>query len=262
VQVIHLFQIAEEMHLRSELEQALRRFVVVSVGPTTTEECRHYGVQPDFEPSRPRMGFMINEAAQYAGTQLSRKRSTDHQVFAAPRSIPQVASSTSAMAGFRDALAPVDPLHGTLSRIVSLASAIVPCDACHLYTIENDHLVLRASNHPDATGLDNLRLPLSDATAWALDHRNPVSISERAGEDPRMKAFTNPQEDRFEAVLCMPLTCGDRVVGLLSLQHREPYRHSDRERDLLATVGALAGAEIERLRLEAAQTPSLKQFQI
>ncbi|WP_446743239.1 uroporphyrinogen-III synthase [Silvibacterium acidisoli] len=275
VQVIHLFQVAAEMNLEADLGQALRRIVVVSVGPTTTEELRHYGVQPDFEPSRPRMGFMINEAAQYSGAQLSKKRSaaspdfTGNQpsrsnVETAPRRVPQVAPSTSTMAGFRDGLAPLDvlqevsshlasadPLHVTLSRIVSLVSAVIPCDSCFLYTVEEDSLVLRASRNPHAAEIDNLRLPLgAGVTGWVAEHREPVAISERASEDPRFSAFVNLPEDRFEAMLCVPVICANRVVGVLNLQHRQPYRHGDLERRLLATVGILVGAEMERARLE------------
>src|SRR5260370_36315226 len=75
VQVIHLFQVAEEMGFREELRAGLLSVVVVSIGPTTSEELAHYGITPDFEPSRPKMGFLVNEAAQYAGKVLEQKRS-------------------------------------------------------------------------------------------------------------------------------------------------------------------------------------------
>jgi uroporphyrinogen-III synthase len=74
VQVIHLFQVAEEMGLRDELSAGLRSLVVVSIGPTTSEELAHYGITPDFEPSRPKMGFLVNEAAQYSGKILEQKK--------------------------------------------------------------------------------------------------------------------------------------------------------------------------------------------
>ncbi len=75
VQVIHLFQVAEQMGYVDELRRGLESTAVLSIGPTTTEELRHYGIVPDFEPSRPKMGFLVNEAAQYAGRILEEKRS-------------------------------------------------------------------------------------------------------------------------------------------------------------------------------------------
>jgi uroporphyrinogen-III synthase len=40
------------------------------------------------------------------------------------------------------------------------------------------------------------------------------------------------------------------VVGVINLQHRLSYRHSEEEVRLLSTLGFLVGAEIERARLE------------
>ncbi len=286
VQVIHLFQVAADMDLMEPLRAAMEGLVVVSVGPTTTEELQHYGVRPDFEPSRPRMGFMINEAAQYAGSQLARKRTppvadtvgeaampslvvpaaelSDVQAQRTASGVQQVAPSTSTMAGFRDGLVPFDvlheigsslassdPLHVVLSRIVALVSAVVPCDSCFLYTLEADKLVLRASRNPHSDAVDQLRISVGEGvTGWVAEHREPVAISENASKDPRFSAFVSLPEDSFEAMLCVPVTCANRVVGVLNLQHREPYTHPAMERRLLTTIGILVGAEIARARLE------------
>jgi hypothetical protein len=40
----------------------------------TSEELAHYGVEPDFEPSRPKMGSLVNEAVQYATRLMEKKR--------------------------------------------------------------------------------------------------------------------------------------------------------------------------------------------
>lgn len=78
VQVIHLFQVAEEMNLRDKLSSGLLSTAVVSIGPTTSEELAHHGITPDFEPSRPKMGFVVNEAAQHAGKILEKKKGLSH----------------------------------------------------------------------------------------------------------------------------------------------------------------------------------------
>lgn len=284
VQVIHLFQVAEDLGLAEELRRALDSVVVVSVGPTTTEELVHYGVRPDFEPSHPRMGFLVNEAAQYARKLLAAKRTPGPPTYisqpgetqsepTAPVSTPsashdrgvqQVAPSTSTMADFRDGLAPFDvlheissslvssdPLHVVLQRIVTFVTAVIPCDSCFLYTVEDDKLILRASKNPHSEELDKLRMSVGQGvTGWVAEHRETVSISERASEDSRFQAFVNLPEDRFEAMLCAPVICANRVVGVLNLQHRDPYVHTDLQRRLVATIGVLVGAEIERARLE------------
>ena len=48
--------------------------VVASIGPTTSEEMREQGIEPDLEPTHPRMGFLVREAAERAGEILRRKR--------------------------------------------------------------------------------------------------------------------------------------------------------------------------------------------
>jgi len=74
VQVIHLMMVAQQMGSVADLMRGLRSTAVISVGPTTTAELLHYGITPDFEPSRPKLGFLVNEAAQYAGQVLEQKR--------------------------------------------------------------------------------------------------------------------------------------------------------------------------------------------
>jgi uroporphyrinogen-III synthase len=63
VQVDHLFQIAEEMKLRKELVSALNLAMVASIGPVTSETLRGYGIRVSMQPTHPKMGFLVKEAA-------------------------------------------------------------------------------------------------------------------------------------------------------------------------------------------------------
>ena len=74
VQVIHLFQVANEMGATDALREAIQKTVVLSIGPSTTEELTHQGIRPDFEPSHPKMGFLMNEASECAVQILETKR--------------------------------------------------------------------------------------------------------------------------------------------------------------------------------------------
>ena len=77
VQSSHLFQIAAEMKLEEGLRRGLERCVVASIGPTTTEELNRRGVRPDMEPSHPKMGYLVKEAAERAAAILVAKRGTN-----------------------------------------------------------------------------------------------------------------------------------------------------------------------------------------
>ncbi len=76
VQIIHLFQIAEEMKLREDFVGALNRAVIASIGPVTSEMLRENGISVDLEPSHPKMGFLVKETAEQSGELVSRKRNS------------------------------------------------------------------------------------------------------------------------------------------------------------------------------------------
>jgi uroporphyrinogen-III synthase len=286
VQVIHLFQVAERMQCVAAMRAGLLSMVIISIGPTTTEELTHYGITPDFEPSRPKMSFIVNEAAQYAGRVLEQKRGgealigeilqnpeltgrlSSSSATTAVQDKPvviRIAPSTSTMAGFRDGLAQIDFLHEigsriaaadsfhiVLDRIVEIVTSAIPCDSCFIYVLDEDKLVLRASKNPHADLVDRLGVQYGQGiTGWVAEHREPVAISSNASNDPRFKPFKNLPEDHFEAILCTPILCASKVVGVINLQHRLSYQHSANEVRLLSMLGFLVGAEIERARLES-----------
>ena len=64
VQIAHLMRMAEEQGIRPATLAGLRQTVVGSIGPTTTEALEEFGVHPSFEPTHPKMGFLVREAAE------------------------------------------------------------------------------------------------------------------------------------------------------------------------------------------------------
>ena len=74
IQVSHLLQIASEMSQEVPLRTGLRRCAIASIGPTTSEELRSHGLEADLEPSHPKMGFLVKEAAERSAEILRRKR--------------------------------------------------------------------------------------------------------------------------------------------------------------------------------------------
>ena len=74
IQVAHLLRVAEEMNLESRLRRGFERVAVGSIGPMTSEELREHGLSVDFEPEHPKMGFLVNEAAQRGAAIVEKKR--------------------------------------------------------------------------------------------------------------------------------------------------------------------------------------------
>jgi uroporphyrinogen-III synthase len=77
VQAAHLFQIAAEMKMEEAMVRGLRRTMVASIGPTTSEELQRRGIPADLEPTHPKMGFLVKEAAERSAELLIRKRSSN-----------------------------------------------------------------------------------------------------------------------------------------------------------------------------------------
>ena len=266
-QVAHLFLIAERMGYTESLHEGFRSTVIGSIGPSTTEGLSLYGLQPDFEPTQSKMGFLINEMAKNAGSLLASKRSaaalpasSASQPLVSPLlslDKPAASPGQKSLSGvdilheIGSRMAASDPLHTVLNRIVDFACSVINCDSCFVYVLEEDRLVLRASKNPHSDVVDHLGIWLGQGiTGWVGWHREPVAISSKALKDPRFKRFKDLPEDKFEAFLSVPILCRSKLVGVINLQHRQPYQHTENEIRLLTSIGHLVGAELERVRLE------------
>ena len=74
VQLVHCWQIVQEMQCEADVRRELQRTVVVSIGPTTSEELHRHNLVADFEPSHPKLGSLVREAAERSCAILQEKR--------------------------------------------------------------------------------------------------------------------------------------------------------------------------------------------
>jgi uroporphyrinogen-III synthase len=73
IQIEHLLRIAAESGIEEAVLAGLNRMMIGSIGPTTSEALEEAGVRPDMEPSHPKMGMLVQEAAARAEEILKRK---------------------------------------------------------------------------------------------------------------------------------------------------------------------------------------------
>jgi signal transduction protein with GAF and PtsI domain len=159
-------------------------------------------------------------------------------------------------------MAAADPLHEVLAQIVEFASALVKCDSCFVYVVENDELVLRASKNPHAEVIDRLKLKMGQGiTGWVAEHREPVAVPSNAAQDVRFQLFNDLPEDRYEAFLSVPILSRGRAVGVINVQHRQPHSYTRRQIRMISTIGFLVGAEIEVARLESENSNLIQQLE-
>ena len=177
-------------------------------------------------------------------------------------SLPLDDSSVEFLHELGSSMASADALHEVLARVVDFASALVKCDSCLIYVLEDEQLLLRASKNPHPDVVDRLKLSVGEGiTGWVAEHHEPVAVSKNASQDPRFQFFHELPEDTYEAFLSVPLMSRGRVVGVINLQHRRPHVHNQREIRLISTAGFLVGAEIEMARLESENTNLSQQLE-
>jgi uroporphyrinogen-III synthase len=137
-----------------------------------------------------------------------------------------------------------------LQGIVSLVVEFMACDSCLIYLIDNDELVLCASNTPHPAMIGKLRLRMSEGlTGWVARERRLLAFSREAYRDTRFKSFRELPEDTFEAFLSAPVIARNRVVGVINVQHRQPHQHTGSEMELLTTVGEQVGCLLVLARM-------------
>lgn len=274
IQVVHLFRVAETVNLTEPLRAGLQRTVILSIGPSTTEELGRYGLRPDFEPSHPKMGILMNEAAGRAAKLLEEKREADRQgqpaslrdgtSDAADVSRPDTRqlSAIQIMHDIGRRMATSDPLHAVLNQILTFIETLLSCDSCFIYVLEDNQLVLRASKNPHPDEVDRLGLKIGQGiTGWVAERRETVAINSGALRDPRFETFKALPEDTFEAFLSVPILARGGLVGVINVQHRQPHTYTPWEVQSIATVGFLVGAEIEMARLESERDALSGQLQ-
>ncbi|MCS7025585.1 MAG: GAF domain-containing protein [Bryobacteraceae bacterium] len=143
-------------------------------------------------------------------------------------------------------------LQEVLQGVVDLLVEFMACDSCLVYLVDNDELVLCASNSPSPASLGRVRLKMSEGlTGWVARERRMVAISREAYRDPRFKFFSDLPEDTYEAFLSAPVIARNRVVGVINVQHRQPHSHSGNEMEVLKTIGEQVGCLLVLARMPA-----------
>jgi signal transduction protein with GAF and PtsI domain len=138
----------------------------------------------------------------------------------------------------------------TLHAVVQLVTEFTRCDACLIYLVDNDELVLCATSDLKKRELGKVRLKLNEGlTGWVARERRMVAIPMEAYKDARFKSFSDLPEDTFEAFLSVPVIARNRVIGVINVQHRQPHRHTGAEMELLTTIGEQVGCMLVLARM-------------
>ena len=154
-------------------------------------------------------------------------------------------------------------LQEVLQGIVALVVEFTQCDACLVYLLDGEDLVLCASNTPHPSTIGKLRMRRNEGlTGWVARERRLLAISREAYEDSRFKRFGELEEDSYEAFLSAPVIARNRVVGVINVQHRAPHQHTGSEMEVLTTVGEQVGCVLVLARMAPAALESANHAEL
>lgn len=144
-------------------------------------------------------------------------------------------------------------LDKVMKKIIDISYNLTKCDACFIYLFDSDKktMILEASQdqNPDIVGKVSLKQGEGIA-GWAAENRQIVSIYENAFNDKRYKDFNMFPEDKYHAILSIPIISKNLVVGVLNIRHKKRYKYNDRQISLLKTITSQFAGVIENLKLK------------
>ncbi len=73
-QVSNLFEVAGKEERGANFMEGIKKALICSIGPTTTETLRENGISVDYEPDSPKMGNLVREVARRSAALLAKKR--------------------------------------------------------------------------------------------------------------------------------------------------------------------------------------------
>jgi uroporphyrinogen-III synthase len=136
-----------------------------------------------------------------------------------------------------------------LHEALASATSILTCDACGIYLLEGDDLVVRASSGNRSATCDRVAKRACRDIQWTERPWKPLAISETGHINPRGRELNRRAGEFFESFFAAPLVAGDRLVGVITAQNHSYRRYAEREINLISTVGFLVGLQIEIVRL-------------
>lgn len=141
-------------------------------------------------------------------------------------------------------------LNEILNRILALTKEITKSDSCFLYILEADFLILKASQNPHKEFVGRLKLKIGEGiTGWVAKHKKTVCLEQAAYKDKKFKTIDSLPEDKYEAFLSVPITFGEKFIGVINVQHIKKKKYSRDEVSLVEMIAQEVGGALERARL-------------
>lgn len=154
-------------------------------------------------------------------------------------------------------------LSAILGEIVKIVTKATKADSVFIYLFDDhrENLVLMASKTPHKKELGKVLLKAGEGiTGWVAQENEWVSISKGAYLDKRFKSFDVLPEDKYEAILSIPIRRDSKVIGVINIQHQTSHEYSEATTNLMAMIAKQVAGVIDFARLYEESRQKALQF--
>ncbi|MBS3766058.1 GAF domain-containing sensor histidine kinase, partial [Candidatus Bipolaricaulota bacterium] len=168
-----------------------------------------------------------------------------------------------ALMGIAQDVASTLELKPLLGKILDKLGKVLEYDAASIMTLENDHLEVAAYRGPISQEKAlNLEFILEEAGAnrEVIERKEPVLVSDVNSDEPLADEIRRTAEEKsggsfgyLQSWLGVPLIYQDEVLGMMTLDHREPNHYSFRDAEVAMAFANQVGVAVENARLYEAE---------
>jgi len=139
-----------------------------------------------------------------------------------------------------------------LQEVVSFVNDTTRADSVFIYLKDDKEktLTLMASKTPHKKELGNVSLNIGEGIAgWVAKESKVVAIQKNAYEDARFKEFDVLPEDKYDALLAIPIIYKTKTIGVINVQHKKPHEYPQDTIDIISIIGKQIGGSIVHAQL-------------
>jgi two-component system, NarL family, sensor kinase len=158
----------------------------------------------------------------------------------------------------------LDPLS---SHVASLVTDATGTDLCYVYVLDDSGrlLTLAGAAPPLDLQVGQIGLPLgTGVSGWVASHQQPAVITEDKDSDPRYRHLPQLRGRDFISMASVPMISHPGgLVGVLNVHTRARHEFTERDVQLLTSIGSLVAGAIHQARLHdrlAARERASEQF--
>lgn len=152
-------------------------------------------------------------------------------------------------------------LDETLEKIIAVIQRNLPIDACSIYLCDDNskHFNLKAAIGLPKDTSQFIRLELGKGvTGWVAEHHKTLALSD-AHNDPRFIYFPEIEEEKFKAMLSVPIMVEQQCIGVINIHNEVQREYTDLAILMMETIATQVSGCVRNAMLFSTSQMLLKE---